>query len=384
VWRGDEQTKSLKHEDIQIAWVEALRTLSGSGEIYRIKQGGHSPIEDQLSRIFEITFLRHPSISRYITPRRSLPLKLKFSFSIATYLLRQRPNLLITTGVPHVEGFVAFLIGTMQRKTVLLEETHWYWPSTFTSKLAWPLNLWMVRHARLLLVPGKRVKEYWEHVGVPAHKIKVVPFYVSVLNVNSRTMSLARDLREVYKGNIIILYLGRLLEKKGINYLLQAFQCLKREISESVLIIAGEGPERANLERLSRKMSLKDVQFTGAIDEKDKAGYFVSADIYVYPSITLETPEEWSLGIIEAMSVGKPIVATLATGCALDVIKNGVNGFIVPEKDSEALCQAIRTLAGNADLRKRMGTESKKIVEDVFNYSSAVDLFIQAINLGVK
>lgn len=108
------------------------------------------------------------------------------------------------------------------------------------------------------------------------------------------------------------------------------------------------------------------------------------ADIAVYPSITLRSPEEWSLGVIEAMSVGKPIIATTATGCALDAIRNGVNGYIIPERDSEALYNTIKTLTRDANLRNSMGIESKNIINSAFNYDFAVEAMVQVIDAVYK
>lgn len=84
------------------------------------------------------------------------------------------------------------------------------------------------------------------------------------------------------------------------------------------------------------------------------------------------------------MSVGKPVIATTATGCALDAIRNGVNGYVVPERDSEALYNAIKTIAKDANLRKRMGKESKRIIKSAFNYDRIVEAMAQAIKSVYK
>lgn len=385
-FHGDKKLKKEKSRwekvHLKIAWVEVIRTLGGSGEIYTVRDGSQLPIDSRLSRMFDIAFIRHPSICEYISSKKLLLYKLKFSFGIIRYLFRHNPDLLVTTGMPHVEGFIAFAVSKLLRRPILLRETHWYWPSTFTAKLVWPINLWLTRKTTLLIVPGKRVKKYWELVGINPSKIKIVPFYTSSLEADSYVTALAEVLRSRFRDRIILLCLGRLVKVKGIDYLIKAFAELKEELPNSTLIIAGDGPERSNLENLSKSMGLNDVVFLGAVGremQRYKPAYFMMADIYVCPSVTLKTPEEWSLGVIEAMSVGKPVVATTATGCALDVIRNGVNGYIVRERDPEALYKAIKTIAKDANLRKSMGIESKRVVESIFNYDCAVQAMVQAI-----
>lgn len=371
----------------RIAWIEVVRTLATGGEIYAVEDERQRPLEAALSRMFNITFLQHPAIYKYVSSKKSIPYKLKFSLGVILYLLRRNPDLIVTTSMPHVEGFIAFVLTKLLRRPILLKETHWYWPSTFTAKLVWPINLCMARNATLLIVPGKRTKKYWELVGVNPEKIKIVPFYVSLLKVNSFTTAFAQTLRSRFRDKVIILYLGRLIKRKGINYLIEAFAKLKDELPNSILIIAGDGPERCNLETLCKSMRLDGVVFTGAVGRKEqrvKPAYFMMADIYVYPSVTLRSPEEWSLGVIESMSVGKPVIATTATGCALDAIRNGVNGYVVPERDSEALYNAIKTIAKDANLRKRMGKESKRIIESAFNYDRIVEAMAQAIKSVYK
>jgi glycosyltransferase involved in cell wall biosynthesis len=337
----------------------------------------------RLSDVFDITFLECVSINRFISPLNLLLYQLRYAFSVALSILKHKPDLVITSGFPHPEGLIAFAVSRMLRKDIILRETHWYWPNTLVARVLWPVHLWAVRKARLIIVPGRRSKQYLKLMGIPQYKIRIVPFYVSVLDVDAHAISVARNLKKELEGKFVILYLGRLIKKKGIDYLIKAFKILKENVN-CCLIIAGDGPERRNLENLCRRMEIDDIIFTGVISETDKPGYFEAADVYVYPSITLVTPEEWGVGILEAMSVGKPVIATTATGCALDAIRNGANGYVVPERDAEALYKAIKTIANDANLRKRMGMESEKIIKSIFNYDCAVKAMIQAIGSVYK
>jgi len=370
---------------LKIAWICVQGTLATGGNIYTPKDGLHLYLEKRLSNILDISFLTEPFIFRYIGYKASLPYKLRFSGRIAKHLIRHRPDLLVTTGFPHIEGFFAFVIGKLLRTRILLQETHWYWPKTLAARLSWPVNLWLVHRTTVLIVPGRRVEAYWQSAGIRPNMIHVVPFYTSAVEISAETTYSAGKLRKRLVKDTILLYFGRLIKRKGINYLIEAFAKLKKEIPNTALIIAGDGPELDNLQRQCANKGLnQDVVFTGMVKESMKPAYFIAADIYVYPSITLETPEEWALGVVEALSAGKPVVATFATGCALDAVWNGVNGYVVREKDSRALYDTIRNLVINADLRRQMGLKSRVIFERHFTYSEAVRAFLCSIRLALQ
>jgi glycosyltransferase involved in cell wall biosynthesis len=101
--------------------------------------------------------------------------------------------------------------------------------------------------------------------------------------------------------------------------------------------------------------------------------YFILSDILVLPSITLKNHEEWGLVVNEAMSVAKPVVVSGSTGCAYELVKNAVNGYIVPEKNVEALFKAMEKLIINDELRLNMGNEAKKTIASRFTYLDVIN-----------
>lgn len=85
----------------------------------------------------------------------------------------------------------------------------------------------MSRKATLLIVPGKRIKICWEQVVIHPRKIKIVPYYVSNLEISPYATTLANTLRSQFGNKIIIVYLGRLTKGKGLSYLIEAFAKLR-------------------------------------------------------------------------------------------------------------------------------------------------------------
>jgi glycosyltransferase involved in cell wall biosynthesis len=126
-----------------------------------------------------------------------------------------------------------------------------------------------------------------------------------------------------------------LSKQKGIPYLLEAARRVLAEDSKARFVIAGDGPMRQELEQMAAQLRLGDgVRFLGY---RNDIPHFVSAlDLYVLPSLWEGLP----LALLEAMAIGKPIVATQVGGNA-EVVEDGVNGYIVPPRDPVALAQAI-------------------------------------------
>ncbi len=144
----------------------------------------------------------------------------------------------------------------------------------------------------------------------------------------------------------LLLCLGRLIEIKGVDYLLRAFARLSAEVQDVALLVVGEGPERARLEELTRSLGLSSVHFLGSItDVHEKSFLFRRATAVVVPSITVHGAREGGpLVVLEALSAGTPVVGSDVLGSSTAFIREGVNGFVVLEKNAGALSRALERL----------------------------------------
>ena len=153
-------------------------------------------------------------------------------------------------------------------------------------------------------------------------------------------------------GRKVILFVGRLAEKKGVCYAIEAM----RYVDNAMLVIVGDGPLRneltAQAEALHKEKG-KKIVFMGAKTHEELKEIYASADIFVMPSITAKDGDKEGFGLVmlEAFASGLPIVASRSGGI-VDLVKDGVNGYLVPEKDSVGLADRIgRVQAGyDADL----------------------------------
>lgn len=155
----------------------------------------------------------------------------------------------------------------------------------------------------------------------------------------------------------VVLFVGRLVEKKGVTYLIEAM----KEI-DALLVIVGDGPIKEKLVDQSADMKER-VVFLGAKTHKELKTIYASSDIFVAPSITAKDGDQEGIptAIMEAIASGLPVIASDSGGIS-DLITSGVNGFLCKEKDVIELRNNINMLIKNSELVDRFKKESKLIV----------------------
>ena len=153
-------------------------------------------------------------------------------------------------------------------------------------------------------------------------------------------------------GKLNILFVGRLEKRKGADYLLKAYQRVKRVFPNSRLIIVGPGTRlRSKYEKRVKQSGLEDVVFIGYTSYDELPRYYKTADVFCAPATGWES---FGIILLEAMAVGKPVVASNIDGYA-SIVTHGAEGLLVPPKDDERLAQALITLLTDETLRQQMG-----------------------------
>ena len=153
-------------------------------------------------------------------------------------------------------------------------------------------------------------------------------------------------------GKVNILFVSRLEKRKGVNYLLDAYQQVRKETDNCRLIFVGPSTRwsRKYEEQVKRK-GFEDIVFVGYVPHDELPRYYQTADIFCAPATGRES---FGLILLEAMAMGKPIVASNIDGYA-SVATHGVEALMVPPRDAKMLAGALITLAGDASLRREMG-----------------------------
>jgi len=176
-------------------------------------------------------------------------------------------------------------------------------------------------------------------------RIQIIPMGVNVAELADRGPSQKASARKALGlgESPVLLFLGRLTEKKGLFVLLKAAAELHRENHHFNLVIAGEGELRATIERQVRELNLdKQVRMPGFVTGQQKQAYLTAADVVVVPSIVTAAGDVEGLpvALLEGMEAGKICIASDVSG-ADDVIADGKDGFIVPAGDSASLFAAL-------------------------------------------
>jgi len=180
-----------------------------------------------------------------------------------------------------------------------------------------------------------------------------------------------------------VLFTGRLIERKGLEYLLLAVPRILA-VQQAQFIISGDGDQRQKLERLHRELDLGDsVKFLGFVSNEQLGREYAQCDIWVNPAIIDSWGDAEGLGVgaIEAYSYYKPVVAGNVGGIP-DAVIDGVTGRLVPEKDPRALADAICELLADPAKRERMGRAGFDFVQQAFSWERIVTdlelLYLQA------
>ncbi len=171
-----------------------------------------------------------------------------------------------------------------------------------------------------------------------------------------------------------ILYVGRLEKRKGLSILLSALPEIKRKIPDVMLIVVGEGAEASHFQKLVQILKIGDsVRFVGFVPNEDLPRFYASCDLYCVPTAIAEAT---SIVILEAMAMGKPIVASNFPGYQ-ELLGDNENGLLFNPKDATDLATKIIQLLTDDDLRKRFITNGlKKAKEyDWQNIAKRVETF---------
>ena len=192
--------------------------------------------------------------------------------------------------------------------------------------------------------------------GLPDDRIVVLPIGID----RSR---FAPGAVPVAERRPMILFLGRLVEKKGCIYLLEAFQRVRAQVPEAELVVGGDGLERNKL--AERAASIGGVRFVGAFTRDVATTLLDEARVFCLPSVTAESgdAEGLPLVILEAQASGVPVV-TSARGGATEGIRDGVTGFAFAERDVAVLTERLMTLLTDDALAARFSAAAPGFIAE--------------------
>lgn len=214
------------------------------------------------------------------------------------------------------------------------------------------------RESRLFITVSKFIKEKLLEQGFPAHKI-MVHYHGVDTNIFQADSTVPRE--------PVVLFVGRLTEKKGCEYLIKAMAIVQAKMPEVELVLIGDGPLRQSLEAMANKLLTK-YKFLGVQPRAVVQNWMNRSRILAAPSVTASQGDSEGLPnvVVEAQAMQLPVVSTVHAGIPEAVI-HGETGFLAPERDYKQLGENMLCLLENAQLWQRFSVAGRDRVQKFFN-----------------
>ncbi len=217
----------------------------------------------------------------------------------------------------------------------------------------------ILNKSSMILVLASEFKKELSTIGVDLNKI-----HVTSTMFDGRYLKYTDDKRD--KNKTVLLFLSRFVKEKGCHELLNAYNSLSKKTPSLKLILAGDGPEKSNLEKYVYENNLQDsVEFCGFVRDDQKAAVLKSADIFVFPTYY---GEGCPVSLLEAMAAGLPIITTPAGGIK-DIFLDGVNGVLLNEINQKSIANAIEELINDKSRLEKIRKINTKIAWEKYEAS---------------
>ena len=254
----------------------------------------------------------------------------------------------------HTHGYLADIVGIPVARLngiPTLSTCHGFIPTTWKVRLYNALDRIVLKFGTQVMAVSEAIKQDLVDSGLSSGRVQVVANAVSAAidrDMTHANREAGRKSHGIRSTDFVLGYVGRLSAEKGLKYLITACAELVASGIPLRALIIGEGPQRNELEQLSRQLGLGDqVVFAGF--QKDVAQWLPCMDVFVLPSLTEGTP----MALLEAMTYGVPAVAS-AVGGVPEMIKNGETGILVPPGKAEEISNATLALFRDPAQRQKL------------------------------
>ncbi len=223
----------------------------------------------------------------------------------------------------------------------------------FIYKILTPVIVRIWREAAAVVANSAQFKALAKK-SAPQQKIKIITNGIDAEEFSFRNIDSRRD-------KFKIICVTRLTPRKGINYIIEAVELLKKRGLEVELEIIGNGNAEKDLQEIVKRKKLSDrMKFLGRVEHSRLPEYYRNANVYVSASLN----EGMSNTMLEALASGLPIIAT-ETGGTEEMVKDGQNGFVIEMKSAEDIADKVETISRDFELEKKMSEHSRRLAEEM-------------------
>lgn len=231
------------------------------------------------------------------------------------------------------------------------------------------LKAWVLRRCSAVTVVSRAMRDEVQRL-LPGQMAEVVPMGTDLTGSFTPGPDSARR-------SDTLLFVGRLVEKKGVNHLLDALAQLQRQGRRLQLWIVGQGPEQAPLQAQAERLGIApSVTFWGAVEHARLADFYRQATLAITPSVVAEGGDQEGFGlvIVEAMGCGCPVVASALPAIG-DIVIDGETGLLAPPADPTALAQAIAQLLDQPERARQLALTARQRVAEQFDWQSVAERY---------
>jgi len=232
---------------------------------------------------------------------------------------------------------------------------------------------------------GTDARLHLKRLGVQERQLFFSPYSVDSSHFRHLATAVdraaSRETLGLEASDFLVLFTGKLIERKGVDILIAALKQIRRTQPHVVMGLVGDGPMRPVVEQAAREIGQRRLRLFGFVNQSSLGGYYAAADAFVLPS----RHETWGLVVNEALYFGLPVIVSNRVGCAPDLVSPD-NGFVFDITDSSALSHAISELASNPGRASMMGGRGREIVSRYSTECSAEGLeraVVHAVNEAV-
>ncbi len=233
----------------------------------------------------------------------------------------------------------------------------------------WLKKIFYENSQKIIVVSNHLKKEIISHITTSSN-IDVISMGVDSQQFNPNKYS--DEIKTKYKiTGPFLLFVGRLVEVKGIQYLISAMPSIIKKYPKAKLLIIGDGPLRKPLEQMVENLDIKDnVVIPGPIKNSELPSYYATADIFIGPSIITKEgqTEGFGLTFVEAMFSECIPIGTDVGGIS-DIIEDGQNGILIKDRDSRVIAESIIKVLRNKDLKEKLKRNSRRFTINKFEWN---------------
>ena len=273
-------------------------------------------------------------------------------------LVRSRPDIVIASEFGLLSVYASiYRLFVRQSKLMLLVENHpRYLAGYGINRTTWirrALRILVARASDLVLCNTVEAESYVvEELGVAESRVRCGVYLTSSIDVASSVSNVPGD-------SLYLLFVGQLINRKGVRYLIEAVNIAKKQSDRSIFLdIVGDGAERQTLERMVGHLGLQDtVTFHGEQPYSSLGKFFGHAGVFVFPTLG----DYRALVGFEALSAGLAVIDSRFDGAAREVVQEARNGFVVDPREVEDFAEKILFFAKNPEQLRNFREQSKRL-----------------------